>query len=34
MQNELKRKYGLPTAISMVVGIIIGSGIFSRRKKC
>lgn len=26
--NELKRKYGLFTAISMVVGIVIGSGVF------
>ncbi|MGI6192397.1 MAG: APC family permease [Christensenellales bacterium] len=33
MQNELKRKYGLPTAISMVVGIIIGSGIFFKAQK-
>jgi len=33
MQSELKRKYGLPTAISMVVGIIIGSGIFFKAQK-
>jgi APA family basic amino acid/polyamine antiporter len=26
--NELKRKYGLPTAIAMVVGVVIGSGVF------
>ena len=26
--EKLKRKYGLPTAIAMVVGIVIGSGIF------
>ena len=28
MENSLKKKYGLPTAICMVVGIVIGSGIF------
>lgn len=28
MENELKKKYGLPTAIAMVVGIVIGSGVF------
>ena len=28
MENELKKKYGLPTAICMVVGIVIGSGVF------
>lgn len=28
MKNELKEKYGLLTAIAMVVGIVIGSGIF------
>ena len=28
MANELKRKYGLFTAICMVVGIVIGSGVF------
>ncbi len=28
MGNELKKKYGLPTAIAMVVGIVIGSGVF------
>jgi APA family basic amino acid/polyamine antiporter len=26
--NELKKKYGLMTAIAMVVGIVIGSGVF------
>jgi APA family basic amino acid/polyamine antiporter len=26
--NELKKKYGLATAIAMVVGIVIGSGVF------
>lgn len=28
MENKLKKKYGLFTAIAMVVGIVIGSGIF------
>ena len=28
MENKLNKKYGLMTAISMVVGIVIGSGIF------
>ena len=28
MENELKKKYGLLTAITMVVGIVIGSGVF------
>lgn len=28
MENELNKKYGLSTAISMVVGIVIGSGVF------
>ena len=28
MSNQLKRKYGLFTAICMVVGIVIGSGVF------
>lgn len=28
MKNELSKKYGLPTAIAMVVGVVIGSGIF------
>jgi APA family basic amino acid/polyamine antiporter len=28
MKNELKEKYGLWTAIAMVVGIVIGSGVF------
>ena len=26
--NELKKKFGLLTAICMVVGIVIGSGVF------
>ena len=28
MQDKLTKKYGLPTAIAMVVGIVIGSGVF------
>ena len=28
MDNQLNRKYGLFTAICMVVGIVIGSGVF------
>jgi len=28
VENELKKKYGLLTAIAMVVGIVIGSGVF------
>ncbi len=28
MENQLEKKYGLPTAICMVVGIVIGSGVF------
>lgn len=28
MENDLKKKYGLFTAIAMVVGIVIGSGVF------
>ena len=28
MDNELKKKYGLPTAIALVIGIVIGSGVF------
>ncbi len=33
MKNELKEKYGLFTAISMVVGIVIGSGVFFKAEK-
>jgi len=32
MKNELTRKYGLITAICMVVGTVIGSGIFFRNE--
>lgn len=28
MDNQLNKRYGLPTAIAMVVGIVIGSGVF------
>ena len=28
MSNELEKKYGLPTAICMVVGTVVGSGVF------
>ena len=28
VENKLVRKYGLATAICMVVGIVIGSGVF------
>lgn len=33
MENKLEKKFGLPTAISMVVGIVIGSGIFFKAVK-
>ncbi len=33
MENTLHRKYGLFTAIAMVVGIVIGSGIFFKAEK-
>ncbi len=25
MENKMEKRYGLPTAISMVIGIVIGS---------
>ena len=28
MDIQLERRYGLPTAICMVVGIVMGSGVF------
>ena len=28
MEKTLSKKYGLPMAISMVIGIVIGSGVF------
>lgn len=33
MESELKKKYGLMTAIAMVVGIVIGSGVFFKAEK-
>ena len=33
MENELRKKYGLFTAISMVIGIVIGSGVFFKAEK-
>ena len=33
MEQKLKEKYGLPVAIAMVVGIVIGSGIFFKAGK-
>lgn len=33
MKTELKEKYGLITAIAMVIGIVIGSGVFFKAEK-
>lgn len=33
MENKLEKKYGLFTAIAMVVGIVIGSGVFFKAEK-
>ncbi|MEG0751793.1 MAG: APC family permease [Oscillospiraceae bacterium] len=33
MENGLKKKFGLLTAIAMVVGIVIGSGVFFKAEK-
>lgn len=33
MESKLKEKYGLPVAIAMVVGIVIGSGVFFKAEK-
>ena len=33
MSNKLERRYGLPTAICMVIGIVIGSGVFFKAEK-
>ena len=33
MGSELNKKYGLFTAIAMVVGIVIGSGVFFKAEK-
>ncbi len=32
-KNRMEKRYGLPTAISMVIGIVIGSGIFIKGGK-
>ena len=31
--NQMEKRYGLPTAISMVIGIVIGSGVFIKGGK-
>ncbi len=33
MENQLEKRYGLFTAISMVVGIVVGSGVFFKAEK-
>ena len=33
MDNELKKKYGLPTAIALVIGIVICSGVIFKYEK-
>ena len=33
MENSMQKRYGLFTAISMVVGIVIGSGVFFKAEK-
>jgi len=33
MENKMEKRYGLPTAISMVIGIVIGSGVFIKGGK-
>lgn len=33
MENKMEKRYGLPTAIAMVIGIVIGSGIFIKGGK-
>ncbi len=33
MEQQLERRYGLITAISMVIGIVIGSGVFFKAEK-
>ena len=33
MNNKLEKRYGLTTAIAMVVGIVIGSGVFFKAEK-
>lgn len=33
MANKFEKRYGLPTAICMVIGIVIGSGVFFKAEK-
>ena len=33
MGSKMEKRYGLPTAISMVIGIVIGSGVFFKAEK-
>jgi len=33
MENGLEKKYGIFTAIAMVIGIVIGSGVFFKAEK-
>lgn len=33
MANTMSKKYGLPTAIAMVTGVVIGSGVFFKAEK-
>lgn len=33
MESKLKEKYGLPVAIAMVIGIVVGSGVFFKAEK-
>ena len=33
MDNGLEKRYGLLTSIAMVVGIVIGSGVFFKAEK-
>lgn len=33
MEAKLEKRYGLPTAIAMVVGIVVGSGVFFKAEK-
>ncbi|MBE6021552.1 MAG: amino acid permease, partial [Clostridiales bacterium] len=33
MENGLQKRYGLVTAMAMVVGIVVGSGVFFKAEK-
>ena len=33
MENQLEKRYGLVTAICVVVGIVVGSGVFFKAEK-